>query len=109
MTNAWKAVIVCSLLAVLTAPSFFKSSAKDIYEVVILNGRVIDLESGLDAVRNVAVSGGVIKAITDGSLSGRTVIDAKGLVVSPGFIDLHQHGQTEENYRFKIMDGVTTA
>src|SRR5262245_28001949 len=109
MTNAWKAVIVCSLLAVLTAPSFFKSSAKDIYEVVILNGRVIDPESGLDAVRNVAVSGGVIKAITDGSLSGRTVIDAKGLVVSPGFIDLHQHGQTEENYRFKIMDGVTTA
>ncbi len=104
-----KAGIVGCLLAVLTAPSFFNSSPKDIYDVVILNGRVIDPESGLDAVRNVAVSDGVIKTITDGSLSGRTVIDARGLIVSPGFIDLHQHGQTEENYRFKIMDGVTTA
>lgn len=37
------------------------------------------------------------------------MIDAHGLVVSPGFIDLHQHGQNEENNRFKAMDGVTTS
>jgi N-acyl-D-aspartate/D-glutamate deacylase len=60
-------------------------------------------------MRNVGISGGAIKAITAGRLNGRTVIDAKGLVVSPGFIDLHQHGQNDENYRFKVMDGVTTA
>jgi N-acyl-D-aspartate/D-glutamate deacylase len=42
-------------------------------------------------------------------LAGRTVIDVKGLVIAPGFIDLHQHGQTPENYRFKARDGVTTA
>src|ERR687891_1568675 len=100
----FKALIICSLLASLTLPSFFGSSAQEVYDVVILNGRVIDPESGLDAVRNVGVSGGVIKAITTGRPSGRTVIDAKGLVVSPGFIDLHQHGQTEENYRFKVLD-----
>ncbi|HEU4434240.1 MAG TPA: amidohydrolase family protein, partial [Pyrinomonadaceae bacterium] len=62
-----------------------------------------------DAVRNIGVSGGTIKMITSAGLNGRTVIDAKGLVVAPGFIDLHQHGQNEENYRFKVMDGVTTA
>lgn len=100
-------IVACCLLAVLTAPPYF--SANQTYDVVILNGRVIDPESRLDAVRNVGISAGTIKAITTAPLSGRTIIDGKGLVVSPGFIDLHQHGQTEENYRFKLMDGVTTA
>ena len=79
------------------------------YDLVILNGRVIDPESRTDAVRNLGISNGVIKAISSNNLRGRIVIDARGLVVSPGFIDLHQHGQDEENYRFKAMDGVTTA
>jgi N-acyl-D-aspartate/D-glutamate deacylase len=104
-----KAIIVCSLLAVLNASTLFNSSAKEVYDVVILNGRVIDPESRLDAVRNVGISAGVIKAITSNGLDGRKVIDAKGLVVTPGFIDLHQHGQDQENYGYKVMDGVTTA
>jgi N-acyl-D-aspartate/D-glutamate deacylase len=79
------------------------------YDLVILNGRVIDPESRTDAVRNLGISNGTIKTISTGNLNGRTVIDARGLVVSPGFIDLHQHGQDDENYRFKAMDGVTTA
>ena len=76
---------------------------------MILNGRVIDPESRTDAVRNVGISNSTIKTISSNTLRGRTVIDARGLVVAPGFIDLHQHGQDEENYRFKAMDGVTTA
>ncbi|MEJ7619115.1 MAG: amidohydrolase family protein, partial [Pyrinomonadaceae bacterium] len=80
-----------------------------IYDLVISGGRVIDPESGLDGVRNIGVSGGTIKAITSSAVRGRTEIDARGLVVSPGFIDLHQHGQDQENYLFKAMDGVTTA
>ena len=103
-------LVICLLLALILAPSSMVSSnAKEIYDVVVLNGRVIDPESQLDAVRNIGISHGTIKSITSDKLQGRTVIDAKGLVVSPGFIDLHQHGQTEENYRFKAMDGVTTA
>lgn len=98
-------IIACLLLAGLITP-FLNI---DQYDVVILNGRVIDPESRLDAVRNVGISGGTIKAITTAKLSGRTVVDAKGLVVSPGFIDMHQHGQDDENNRFKAMDGVTTA
>lgn len=101
-----KYIVICSLLAGLTVSLL---PADQVYDVVLLNGRVIDPESRLDAVRNIGISGGTIKAITTAKLTGRTVVDAKGLVVSPGFIDLHQHGQDEENYRFKAMDGVTTA
>ncbi|HET7150934.1 MAG TPA: amidohydrolase family protein [Candidatus Acidoferrum sp.] len=79
------------------------------YDVVIANGRVMDPESGLDAVRNVGIRGGKILAISSGALKGKQTIDAKGLVVAPGFIDLHQHGQDEENYAAKAADGVTTA
>lgn len=79
------------------------------YDVVILNGRVMDPESGLDAVRNVGIRGGKVAAVSTDLLKGKMSIDATGLVVSPGFIDLHSHGQDAENYRLKAMDGVTTA
>lgn len=85
------------------------SSTAETYDIVILNGRVIDPESKTDAVRNLGISNGKIKSISRARLDGRNTIDARGLVVSPGFIDLHQHGQNEENYRFKALDGVTSA
>src|SRR6266853_1173288 len=83
--------------------------AQDNYDAVITNGRVMDPESGLDAVRNVGILAGKIRAISTGSLVGKTKIDAKGLVIAPGFIDLHQHGQDAENDRVKAADGVTTS
>jgi len=79
------------------------------YEIVISNGRVMDPESGLDAVRNVGIRGGKILAISANSLQGKTTLDAKGLVVAPGFIDLHEHGQEPRNYQFQAHDGVTTS
>jgi len=79
------------------------------FDLVIENGRVMDPASGLDAVRQIGIRGDKIAAISAEPLHGQTVLDAKGLVVAPGFIDLHSHGQTPENYRFKAMDGVTTA
>jgi N-acyl-D-aspartate/D-glutamate deacylase len=57
----------------------------------------------------VAVRDGRVARIAREPLEGRRVLDATGLVVAPGFIDLHSHGQDDENYRLKALDGVTTA
>jgi len=79
------------------------------YDIVLTGGRVMDPESNLDAVRNIGITGKRIAAISVQPLQGKTTIDVKGLVVAPGFIDLHSHGQDDENYRYKARDGVTTA
>jgi N-acyl-D-aspartate/D-glutamate deacylase len=79
------------------------------YDVVISNGRVMDPESGLDSVRNIGIRGGRIEMISAEELNGTRVIDANGLVVAPGFIDLHEHGQQEESYSLMVRDGVTSA
>jgi dihydroorotase len=78
-------------------------------DLVILGGRVIDPESGLDAVRNVAIDSGLVRLISTEPMTGRDTIQAANLAVAPGFIDLHAHGQTLENYRVYALDGVTTA
>ena len=78
-------------------PRVFQRGGVEDFDVVILNGRVIDPESGLDALRSVGIRGGTIAAIESGALRGKTVIDATGHVVAPGFVDLHRHGQNDEN------------
>jgi N-acyl-D-aspartate/D-glutamate deacylase len=79
------------------------------FDLVIANGRVMDPATNLDSVRHIGIRAGKIAAVSASPLQGKSVVDAKGMVVSPGFIDLHSHGQTQENYRFKAKDGVTTA
>src|SRR5579862_4061395 len=79
------------------------------YDVVLLGGRVMDPESGLDSIRNVGIRNGKIVAISSAPMTGATTFDAKGLVVAPGFIDLHEHGQAERNYEFQARDGITTS
>jgi N-acyl-D-aspartate/D-glutamate deacylase len=85
------------------------SAAAQQYDLAINNGRVMDPETGLDATRNVGIKNGKIAVISDKSLSASRSIDAKGLVVTAGFIDLHQHGQDPASQRLKAFDGVTTA
>ena len=99
--------LITALVLPNALPAFAQRSAE--FDIVIANGRVMDPESNLDAVRNVGIRNGKIAAISASPLHGRTMIDAKGLVVAPGFIDLHSHGQDDENYRYKARDGVTTA
>ncbi|MBS1719744.1 MAG: amidohydrolase family protein [Armatimonadetes bacterium] len=80
----------------------------DPYDVVILNGRVMDPESKTDRVLNVGIRNGRIATLTKREIKGRTVIDALGQVVAPGFIDPISHGQDLENDFLQARDGVTS-
>ena len=78
------------------------------WDLVLRGGRVIDPESGLDAVRDVAVARDRIAAVGTGLRAGAEV-DVAGQVVTAGFIDLHSHVSDLGGLRLQAMDGVTTA
>ncbi|NIR45338.1 MAG: amidohydrolase family protein [Gemmatimonadetes bacterium] len=78
-------------------------------DIAIVRGRVVDPASGTDRVTNVVIEGERIVGITDGPVTAERVIDASGLVVAPGFIDiLARITPAREPQRYKIKDGVTT-
>ncbi len=99
---------LCLLLTVVLAVAF-GGCADGTLDVALVGGRVMDPESGLDAVRNIGIRDGHIAAVTEDPLDAKRVINVAGFVVAPGFIDLHQHGQNEESYRYKVLDGVTAS
>ena len=84
------------------------ATANPTYDLAINNGRVIDPESQLDAVRSLGIREGKIVIMSDAPLEADRLIDASGLVVSPGFINLHSHSVAEPGYRLELLDGVTT-
>src|SRR5439155_9895651 len=119
MIGRWVAS-ACALAAVLgmssvghdhprSATILEKLERHEPYDLVLAGGRVLDPESQLDAVRNVAIRGGRIAAVATEALAARETLDVRSLVVAPGFIDLHVHGQDSESYRYYSHDGVTTA
>ena len=83
----------------------------DGFDLVLHSGRVIDPESGLDAVRDVAIEDNRIADVGTG-LTARASsgdIDVDGQVVTAGFIDLHSHVSDLGGLRLQALDGVTTA
>ena len=73
---------------------------------MILNGRVIDPESKLDAIRHVGIRGNRIATVSEAELRGKKVVNARDLVVAPGFIDPISHGQDIENDRLQTLNGL---
>jgi cytosine/adenosine deaminase-related metal-dependent hydrolase len=77
-------------------------------DVVFKRGRVIDPETRLDAIRNVGIKDGRIAVVSEANLQGRVEIDASGLVLGPGFVDLHTHAINVPSFWMQAFDGVTT-
>ena len=100
-----------SAVVILVASCWLAACARppESFDVVLKSGRVIDPETNLDGVRDVGIRGDTIARISTEPLIGARTIDAHALVVAPGFIDLHQHGQSEAAYRLMALDGVTSA
>lgn len=95
-------------LSAVTAAATTTQPAPGPLDLVIAGGRVIDPESGLDAVRHVGIRGDRIGAVSPDPLEGRETLDARGLVVTPGFIDLHRHAHGDQSHRYAARDGVTS-
>ena len=85
-----------------------KTISSELYDTVILGGRVMDPETLTDRVANVGIRKGQIALITDNAIRGKVIIDAKGLVVAPGFIDIHSHTPTRLGEHLSVLDGITT-
>lgn len=110
--ETWRVVLLVIVLVVHGAAAGAAEpatgGAEHLYDVVILGGTVVDPETSLQAVRNVGIDGDRIARVSDAPLRGRTTIDASGLIVAPGFIDIHSHGQFVPSNWVQAFDGVTT-
>src|SRR5881275_3731749 len=111
MTSHRLVVLPCVavLLSVVALAPHGLTTQTEQFDLVLAGGRVLDPETALDATRNVGIREGRIAAVTVEPLVARETLDVHGLVVAPGFIDLHAHGQDSESYRYYAHDGVTTA
>jgi len=94
---------LCALAGTLLA-----CSPEPRYPLVLRGGHVMDPASGFDTIADVAVQDGRIVAISKAPLNGDSIVDVAGLVVAPGFIDLHVHGMTPADMWLKLQDGMTT-
>lgn len=102
-------VFCCLVLLTLCCRVNALSNEGTNFDVVLAGGTVMDPESGLNAIRNIGITDGKIAMIATNELQGSQVVDVAGLIVTSGFIDLHAHGQNNNDNRLQIHDGVTTA
>jgi N-acyl-D-aspartate/D-glutamate deacylase len=102
--NAATTLLILLALMPFTASNLFAAE----YDLVIANGRVIDPETSFDQIVYVGINDGSISAVSEQPLRGTRIIDAAGLVVAPGFIDVHSHTPTLLGQRLNLLDGITT-
>ena len=101
-------LVPLTLIAPILGAQTASDSGAVVYDLVIRNGRVMNPETRFDRLANLGISGETIRRISPGPLTGKTTIDATGLVVAPGFIDILSYDPTGVGVWNKIADGVTT-
>jgi dihydroorotase len=114
---------VKKILVVLFSVVFVNTSFAQQFDIVLKNGHVIDPKNNVDAISDVAIKDGKIARVSKDidATSAKKLIDATGLYVTPGFIDIHTHvfvGSTPETFAngslsvspddFTLRNGVTT-
>jgi len=100
--------VITSLVIIGTCIGLSPAAFAADYDIVINGGRVMDPETMYDGIANVGIKDNRIVAITKKKIKGKQTINAKGLVVAPGFIDTHYHGVDPFGIRMALKDGVTT-
>lgn len=82
------------------------------YELVIRRGTILDGSGGAPFTGDVAIDGGVIVAVGEVAGTGKQEIDAAGLLVTPGFVDIHTHYDGQVTWENRTLPsaahGVTT-
>ena len=112
-----------ALTLMVAASARAQAPALPAYDLLLRGGHVIDAKNNIDAVMDVAIKDGKIARVAAGLKPGDAIktIDVKGMVVSPGLIDLHVHVYTGTGERgsyagdlslppdgFTFRTGVTT-
>ena len=104
-----KYLIMIIILFTLASSLSISFSNPNTYDIVIQNGTIYNPSTNHELRDyNIGITGSKIKRISKQTLDGKKIIDASGLVVSPGFIDLDSYDPNQKGIQFKVLDGVTT-
>ena len=106
--NTIQTYAVALTFALMASMAQAKTITSDVFDTVIEGGRVMDPETNFDGIANIGIRRGKITHISTERLKANRIIDARGLVVSPGFIDIHSHTPTRLGEHLSVLDGVTT-
>ncbi len=106
-----RTLFMFSIAVAIACPAYAQEASKKLplYDVVLKGGRVMDPETGMDAVRNVGITNRTITAISVNEISGVETFDVTGQIISPGFIDVHNHSPSPLGQMYQARDGVTTS
>ena len=106
--NTIQTYAVALTFALMASMAQAKTITSDVFDTVIEGGRVMDPETNFDGIANIGIKRGKITHISTERLKANRIIDARGLVVSPGFIDIHSHTPTRLGEHLSVLDGITT-